>query len=61
MVSFSQWGANSIKYVQRNPELSSIKIFVGIQMQQMLVIKFDANTGESINVLHEQDMANPAI
>ena len=38
MVSFLQWGANFIKYVQRNPEVSSIKSFVGIQLQQILVI-----------------------
>ena len=35
MVSFLQLGA---KYVQRNPEVSSIKSFVGIQLQRILVI-----------------------
>ena len=34
MVSFLQWGANFIKYVQRNPEVSSIKSFVGIQLKR---------------------------
>ena len=33
MVSFLQWGANFIIYVQRNPEVSSIKSFVGIQLK----------------------------
>ena len=32
VVSFLQWGVNFIKYVQRNPEVSSIKSFVGIQL-----------------------------
>ena len=34
MVSFLQWGANFIKYVQRNPEVSSNKSFVGIQLKR---------------------------
>ena len=34
IVSFLQWGANFIKYVQRNPEVSSIKSFVGIQLKR---------------------------
>ena len=38
VVSFLQWGVNFIKYVQRNPEVSSIKSFIGIQLQRILVI-----------------------
>ena len=34
VVSYLQWGVNFIKYVQRNPEVSWIKSFVGIQLQR---------------------------
>ena len=49
MVSFLQWGANFIKYVQRNPEVSLIKSFVGIQWQRSWLNschwRFVSNTG----------------
>ena len=49
MVSFLQWGANFIKYVQRNPEVSSIKSFVGIQLHPNWLnacnLRFASNVG----------------
>ena len=49
VVSFLQWGVNFIKYVQRNPEVSSIKSFVGIQLHPNWLnacnLRFASNVG----------------
>ena len=54
VVSFLQWGVNFIKYVQRNPEVSSIKSFVGIQLHPNWLnacnLRFASNVGLSYNV-----------
>ena len=56
VVSFLQWGVNFIKYVQRNPEVSSIKSFVGIQLHPNWLnacnLRFASNVGLSYNVSH---------
>ena len=54
MVSFLLWGANFIKYVQRNPEMSSTKSFVGIQSHPNWLnachLRFASRGGLSYNV-----------
>ena len=58
VVSFLQWGVNFIKYVQRNPEVSSIKSFVGIQLQRNWLnacnLRFASNTCLSYNARYRK-------
>ena len=57
MVSFLLWGANFIKYVQRNPEMSSTKSFVGIQLHPNWLnachLRFASRGGLSYNVWND--------
>ena len=64
VVSFLQWGVNFIKYVQRNPEVSSIKSFVGIQLHPNWLnacnLRFASNVGLSYNVFWSYQLNSTA-